>query len=218
MTGTLSAAAGSATITLPSAPVVGATLFTVTATADSAIATYEFNTDGNPDTTGAVVKSGTAAVVTLAKAINYPTVKQVIFQVKASDSTAGTAATGIMTVTVNFGPSADSAYSFCVADPTASGTVIGKPTSAVSTASWTLTTGTDSAKFSFADGSIKTAAKLESADKTYYTAELTLTDAGVATTWPLHVLVDNSCVNSGVAQIVSGLVMILMTVLAIHVV
>ncbi|KAH3746668.1 uncharacterized protein LOC127848840 [Dreissena polymorpha] len=216
VTGDAPDGAGTIMPTLSTSTAVGATLFTLTATAGTAIASYTFHTtDGNPGTHGAIAMSGTSGVVTLAKAIEYPTVKQLIFKVVANDSTQGTALTGTFTMTVNFGPSTDNVYSFCVADPTASGTVIGKPTSSVSTGVWTITTGTDAAKFTIADGSIKTAAKLESSDKVFYMATLTLTDGTVSTTpWPLYVLVDNSCLSSEGVQVIACVVTIVMTVFA----
>ncbi|XP_052258731.1 uncharacterized protein LOC127863345 isoform X1 [Dreissena polymorpha] len=208
------APAGSATIYLQTSLAVGATLFTVTATASNAVASYTFDTtDGNPGTHGAIALA-TSGAVTLAKAIDYPTVKQVVFKVVATDTTAGTALTGTFTMTVKFGPSTDSAYSFCVADPTPSGTKIGTATASVTTGTWAVTGG-DAAKFTVAaGGSITTAAKLESSGKVFYTATLRLTDASVDTDWPLHVLVDNSCLSSGVAHVISGVAMIVMTVLA----
>ncbi|XP_052235039.1 uncharacterized protein LOC127847274 isoform X2 [Dreissena polymorpha] len=209
------APAGSATIYLQSSLAVGATLFTVTATANPAIASYTFDaTDGNPATHGAIAVS-TSGAVTLAKAIDYPTVKQVIFKVVATDTTPTTPLTGTFTMTVNFGPSTDSAYSFCVADPTPLGTTIGKATASATAGTWAVMAGGDAAKFTVAaGGSITTAAQLKSSGQVYYTATLQLTDAGATTNWPLHVLVDNSCLCSGVAHVISGVAMIVMTVLA----
>ncbi|KAH3818288.1 hypothetical protein DPMN_119891 [Dreissena polymorpha] len=213
------ATAATSTISLQSSLASGATLFTVTAAAGDTINTYAFHTtNGNPGTYGAIAKVGTAGVVTLAKALDYATTKEVVFIVVATD-TASTPNTGSMTVTVKFGPSTHTAYSFCVADPTALGAVIGTPSSSVSTAVWTVAAGgTDAAKFTVASGVIKTAAILQSSDKIHYTADLTLTDGTATSTWPLHVLVGNTCLNSGVSQVVTGLAMILITVLAIHVV
>ncbi|WAR10719.1 hypothetical protein MAR_035795 [Mya arenaria] len=216
---TVSGTDGTVPVSVVESTAVGGTLFTVTATGNSATYGYTFATDGNPSTLGAIAAS-TSGAVTLAagKSFDYETTKTHVFKIIATDAAAA-GNVGTATITVTITDTAEfTKYAFCLSSSSVTaGSSVGTLVTDQSSPTFTAATTVDFASFTIdtATGAITvaTGVTLEATTQTYYTFTTTAAATGVTTSPATSVYVLINCSSdSGAGQVASLLGVLLLSV------
>ncbi|XP_052814131.1 uncharacterized protein LOC128241218 [Mya arenaria] len=201
---TITGASGSMTVaTVTDNIAAGGTLFTVTATPNTAV-TYAFDTNGNPGSIAATAI--TAGVVTIVAALDVTKPTTYEFVIVATETTTTTnSGTATVTLSVTDLPGlSDYQIPVCLADGAAIGTAVTTLTASNTVATWVTSEPTN---FAVSAGAVTTAVAMSASTKAGYAITVTATDANSKTSVANVWIVVGICSGAMKITITAALVM-----------